>query len=147
MSASGLTLALEEFSRQNGLAPLRPDDEGRVRIVADDVEVACFERFGRMHLVSTIGPVPTSDGAAREWLKRLLRHGLKRMKHSRSTPALTDAGDAVLFTSCAASQISVHNLEARIEEHVNTCEGYRAMFQSERASPATNVAGLSILRP
>ena len=147
MSASGLALALDEFSRQNGLEPLRPDDQDRFRITAADVEVVCFERFGRMHLVSTIGPVPTADGAEQEWLKRLLRHGLKRMKHSRSTPALTDAGEAVLFTGCAVGQISVRNLEALIEEHVNTCEGYRAMFQSERASPATNVAGFSILRP
>ena len=147
MTVSGLALALEEFSRQNGLEPLRPDDQGRIRIVADDVEIVCFERFGRMHLISTIGPVPTPDSTAREWLKRLLRHGLKRMKHSRSTPALTDAGDAVLYASCAVSQISVHDLEARIEEHVNACEGYRAMFQSMRASRGANVAGLSILRP
>ena len=144
---SALALSLEEFSRQNGLEPLRPDDEGRVRIVADDVEVVCFERFGRVHLVSTIGPVPAPEAAAREWLRRLLRHGLKRMKHSRSTPALTDDGDAVLYASCAVRQFSVHDLEERIEEHVNACEGYRAMFQSARAARPANMAGLSILRP
>ena len=140
-------MAFEEFSRRNGLEPLRPDAEGRVRITADDVEVVCFERFGRLHLISTLGPVPVPEPAARAWLRRVLRHGLKRMKHSRSTPALTADGDAVLYASCAVSQMSVHDLEARIEEHVNACEGYRDMLQSDRAPQSQNLAGPSILRP
>lgn len=143
---SGLTVAFEEFSRRNGLEPLQPDDEGRVHVAADDVEVACFERFGRLHLVSMIGAVPSAEQTAQAWLRRLLQHGLKRMKNSRSTPALTADGDAVLYGSCAASQLSVHDLEARIEEHVNACAGYRAMLRSERAA-TPNMAGPSILRP
>ena len=144
---SGLAVAFEEFSRRNGLEPLRPDDEGRIRITADDVEVVCFERFGRLHLVSRLGAAPASEPAARTWLRKLLRHGLKRMKHSRSTPALTADGDAVLYASCTVSQMSRHDLEARIEEHVNACEGYRDMLQSERAPRPPNMAGPSILRP
>ena len=147
MRPSGLALAFEEFARRHGLEPLRPDAEGRIRIAADDVEVVCFERFGRLHLVSPLGAVPAPGPAARAWLRKLLGHGLGRMKHGRGTPALTDAGDAVLYASCAAGGVSANDLEARIEEHVNACEGYRAALRPQASPRPAAPAGPAVLRP
>ena len=143
----GLSPVFEEFSRRNGIEPLRPDDEGRIHFTADDVEVVCFERFGRLHLVSPLGPVPEPDAAGRDWIAGLLRHALKRMKHGRATPALTGTGDAVLYASCRAARLSVHELEARIEEHVNASEQYRRALESDAAPRPTRVASPAILRP
>ena len=145
---SRLQQLLQEFAGRNGIDAFHPDDEGRFHIVVDDaVRVACFERFGQLYLVSRLGPGPGSGDAARAWIRRVLNHALKRMKQSRSTPALQEDGDAILFARVEIDGLSADALETRIEEHVNAVEKYRRLLDA--SAPATSLAGLprSILRP
>ena len=139
---------LEEFAGRNGIDAFRPDDEGRFHIVVDDaVRVECFERFGQLHLVSRLGRGPESGDAARAWVRRVLNFALKRMKHSRSTPALQEDGDAILFARVEVGGLSADDLETRIEEHVDAVEKYQRLLD---ASPlSTSMAGFprSIVRP
>ena len=139
---------LEEFAGRNGIEALHPDDEGRFHIVVDDaVRVECFERFGQLHLVSRLGRGPESGDAARAWVRRVLNHALKRMKHSRSTPALQEDGDAILFARVEVGGLSADDLETRIEEHVNAVETYRRLLDA--SPPSTSMTGFprSIVRP
>lgn len=139
---------LEEFAGRNGIDALHPDDEGRFHIVVDDaVGVECFERFGQLHLVSRLGPGPESGDAARAWVRRLLNHALKRMKHSRGTLALQANGDAIVFARVAVGGLSADDLEARIEEQVDAVEKYRRLLDAP--APPTSMAGIprSIVRP
>ena len=139
---------LEEFAGRNGIDAFNPDDEGRFHIVVDDaVHVECFERFGQLHLVSRLGRGPESGDAAREWVRRVLSYALKRMKHSRSTPALQENGDAILFARVEVGGLSADDLETRIEEHVDTVEKYRRLLDA--SPPSTSMAGIprSIVRP
>ena len=139
---------LEEFAGRNGIDGLQPDNEGRFHVVVDDaVRVECFERFGKLHLVSRLGRGPESGDAARAWIRRVLNHALKRMKHGRSTPALRENGDAILFARVEADGLSADDLETRIEEHVNAVESYvRLLDASARPAPMTGFPR-SIVRP
>ena len=139
---------LVEFAGRNGIGAFHPDDEGRFHIVVDDaVRVECFERFGQLHLVSRLGRGPESGDAARAWVRRVLNFALKRMKHSRSTPALQENGDAILFARVEVGGLSADALETRIEEHVNAVEKYRRLLDA--SPPSTSMAGFprSIVRP
>ena len=139
---------LEEFAGRNGIDAFQPDDAGRFHIVVDDaVRVECFERFGQLHLVSPLGRGPESGDAARAWVRRVLNHALKRMKHSRSTPALQENGDAILFARVEVGGLSADDLETRIEEHVNAVEKYILLFDA--STPLTSMTGFprSIVRP
>ena len=139
---------LAEFAGRNGIDAFHPDDEGRFHIVVDDaVRVECFERFGQLHLVSRLGRGPASGDAARAWVRRVLNYALKRMKHSRSTPALREDGDAILFARVEVGGLSADDLETRIEEHVDAVEKYRRLLDAP--PPSTPMAGFprSIVRP
>ena len=139
---------VEEFAGRNGIGALHPDDEGRFHIVVDDaVRVECFERFGQLHLVSRLGRGPESGDAPRAWVRRVLNYALKRMKHSRSTPALQEDGDAILFARVEVGGLSADDLETRIEEHVDAVEKYRRLLDG--SLPSTSMAGFprSIVRP
>ena len=139
---------LEEFAHRNGTDTFRPDDEGRFHIVVDDaVRVECFERFGQLHLVSRLERESESGDAARAWTRRVLNYALKRMKHSRSTPAMQEDGDAILFSRVGVDGLSAGDLESRIEEHVNAVEKYQRLLDA--SAPSTAVAGLarSFVRP
>ena len=139
---------LEEFAGRNGIDALRPDDEGRFRVVVDDeVHVECFERFGQLHLVSHLGRLPGTRDEARAWIRRTLNLALQRMKHSRSTPALREPGEAILFSRVEVDGLSADDLEARIEEHVNAVERYRRLLDAP--TPPASMTGFprSIVRP
>lgn len=139
---------LGEFAGRNGIDAFRPDDEGRFHIVVDDaVRVECFERFGQLHLVSRLERGPESGDAARAWVRRVLNFALKRMKHSRSTPALQEDGDAILFARVEVGGLSADDLETRIEEHVDAVEKYQRLLDA--SPPSTSMAGFprSIVRP
>ena len=139
---------LEEFARRNDTDTFRPDDEGRFHIVVDDaVRVECFERFGHLHLVSRLEWEPESGDTAKAWTRRVLNYALKRMKHSRSTPALQEDGDAILFSRVEIDGLSEDDLESRIEEHVNAVEKYQRLLDA--STPPTAVAGFarSFVRP
>ena len=139
---------LGEFATRNGIDALHPDDEGRFHIVVDDaVRVECFERFGRLHLVSRLGPGPEPGEAARAWVRSVLNHALKRMKHCRGTLALQANGDAILFARVEVGGLSADGLEARIEEHVDAVEKYRRRLAAP--APSTSPGGIprSIVRP
>ena len=139
---------LAEFAGRNGIEAFNPDDEGRFHIVVDDaVRVACFERFGQLHIVSRLGQGPGPGDAARAWARRVLNLSLKRMKHSRSTPALEEEGDAIVFARVKVEGLSVDELETRIEEHVNAVEQYQRLLDA--SAPAATMAGFprSIVRP
>ena len=139
---------LEEFARRNGVDAFQPDEEGRFRIVVDDaVRVDCFERFGKLHLVSRLGRGPEPGDAAGRWIRRVLNHALRRMKRSRSTPALQEDGNAILLARVEVGGLSADDLETRIEEHVNAVEDYRRLLDASAAP--TPMAGFSrsIVRP
>ena len=139
---------LEEFAGRNGIDAFHPDDEGRFHLVVDDaVRVECFERFGQLHIVSRLGRGPESGDAARAWVRRVLNHALKRMKHSRSTPALQENGDAILFARVEVGDLSADDFETRIEEHVNAVEKYVRLLDA--STPSTSMTGFprSIVRP
>lgn len=123
---SRLAVLLGEVGRRHAMACPPADAEGRFRITVDDVEVACFERFGQVCIVSVLGAVPETGDGGPAWLRVLLNEALRRMTRFRSTPAVDADGVAVLFTRCPGGAISAQDLEARIEEHVNAFEGYRA---------------------
>lgn len=130
-----LTLLIDEFANRNAMEAPRPDAEGRFHIVADDdVHVACFERFGQLCVVSSLGRVPDDHTAG--WPRRLLNAALKRMKGSRCTPAVDADGDAVVFARCALADLSVRDFETLIEEHVNAHEGYQRAVAEARAPEA-----------
>ena len=139
---------LEEFAGRNGIDAFQPDDEGRFQLVVDDaVRVECFERFGQLHLVSPLGVGPESGDAARAWVRPVLNYALKRMKHSRSTPALQENGDAILFARVEVGGLSADDLETRIEEHVNAVEKYILLLDA--SAPLTSMTDFprSIVRP
>ena len=139
---------LEEFAGRNGIDAFHPDDEGRFHIVVDDaVRVECFERFGQLHLVSRLGRGPEPGDAARSWVRRVLNHALKRMKHSRSTPALQENGDAILFARVEVGGLSADDLETRIEEHVNAVEHYVRLLDAPARPASMTGFPRSIVRP
>ena len=146
-AVSRLQALLAELARRNGMDALPADEEGRFHILVDeDAPVACFERFGRLHLVSSLGAPPEAGEAGRAWLRRLLNHALGRMKHNRSTAALEETGEAILFTRCGLADLSVQDLEARIEEHVNSLLRYRRALVAGAPMPRSGMAR-SFVRP
>ena len=145
---AGLQQLLEEFADRNGIDAFHPDEEGRFHVVVDDtVRVECFERFEQLHLVSPLGQRPEQRDAARQWSRRVLNHALKLMKNSRSTPALREDGDAILFARIEIRGMSADDFESRIEEHVNTVEKYRRVLDA--TAPMRPMTGIprSIVRP
>ena len=145
---TGLQHLLEEIAGRNGIDAFYPDSEGRFHIVVDEeVRVECFERFEQVHLVTPLGRGPGSGDAARAWIRRVLNHALKRMKHSASTPAVREDGEAILFARVEVGGLSAADLEARIEEHVNAVERYRRLLDG--SVPSTSMARFprSIVRP
>ena len=144
---SNLSRLIGDFASRNGIEALRPDEEGRYHILVDDsIQVQCFERFGQLHLVSPLGAIPESPEAGRQWLERLLNHALKRMKHSRGTPALDEAGNAVLCARFDIANLSVIDLEARIAEHLHALESHlRTVGGAGSTQPAAFAQ--SVLRP
>ena len=144
---SRLSLVLDEFARRNAVETPQADAEGRFHIVVDDVEVACFERFGLLHFVSPLGPVPEAPEDGRAWLRRLLNHALKRMLQSRSVPALAEDGAAFLFGRCRIADLSVGELESRIEAHVNALEHYRRVLRDAVAPRPMRAPAPTVLRP
>ena len=145
---SKLALLLEELARRNGMDGLDPDGEGRFHIMVDeDVPVACFERFGQLHLVSPLGSVPPAEQGGREWLQRLLNCALMQMKQSRSTPAVGKTGDAVLFGRCEIADLSVQDLEALMEGHLNAFERYRRVLGKGADAKRLRTASAAVLRP
>ncbi len=145
-AVSRLQILLGELARRNGMHALQADDEGRFHILVDDAPVACFERFGRLHLVSPLGAPPEAGEARRAWLRRLLNQALGRMKHNRSTPALEETGEVILFARCGLADLSVQELEARIEEHVNSLLRYRRALVANAPMPRSEMAR-SFVRP
>ena len=145
---SSLPLLIEDFARRNGIGAMAPDEEGRYHIAVDDsVHVQCFERFGQLYLVSPLGPVPEPLESGRLWLKRLLNHALQRMKHSPGTPALDEAGAAVLFARFDIANLSIVEFEDRVAEHINALESYlRILDAASFTQPAVPFAQ-SLLRP
>ena len=145
---SGLPLLIEDFAKRNGIGSLRPDEEGRYHIVVDDsVHVQCFERFGQLYLLSPLGPVPEPVEAGRLWLRRLLNHALKRMKHSRGTAALDEEGAVVLFARFDIANLSIVELEARISEHINALESYLRIVDAAGSMQPAATFARSLLRP
>ena len=139
---------LEEFADRNDVDGFHPDEEGRFHIVVDDtVRVECFERFEQLHLVSPLGQRPRSGAAARRWSRCVLNHALKLMKPGRSTPALREDGEAILFARVEIRGMSVDDLETRIEEHINAVEMYQRVLDAP--APLTPMTGIprSIVRP
>ena len=137
-----MTLAqlFDEFARRNGMAPPRADGDRRFSLVADDdVNIACFERFGHLCVVSRLGPPPEARAAQAEWLRRLLNDAFKRMTRSRSTPALDEDGAAVVFSRAALAGLAVQDLETLIEDHLNAHEAYRRTV----AGAANSAPGVS----
>ncbi len=131
------------------MAPPSADAGGRFHIEVDDVEVACFERFGQVCIVSVLGGVPETRNGGAEWLRALLNGAFGRMARYRSTPAVDADGVAVLFTRCPGGAISAQELEARIEEHVNAFEAYRAALARgvREAPPSVGRLAPGLLRP
>ena len=121
-----MTLAqlFDEFARRNGMAAPRADGDRRFSLVADDVDIACFERFSHLCVVSRLGPPPEARAAQAEWLRRLLNDAFKRMTRSRSTPALDEDGAVVVFSRAALAGLAVQDLETLIEDHLNAHEAY-----------------------
>ena len=144
---SRLPLLIGDFGNRNGIESLRADEEGRYHILVDDsVQIQCFERFEQLYLVSPLGSVPESVEEGQRWLQRLLNHSLKRMKHSRGTPALDEEGNAVFFARFDVANLSVVDLEERVAEHVNALESYRHVVDAASSQPAAAFAA-SFLRP
>lgn len=140
-------MLLDEFAGRNAIEMPRADAEGRFHILVDDVEVACFERFGRLHFVSPLARVPESPEGRRAWLQRLLNHALGRMKQSRSTPAVLEDGSAFLFGRCEIADVSVQDLESRIEAHVTTLERFRRVIRAADVPEPVRRAAQAVLRP
>ncbi len=145
---SRLPLLIGDFGNRNGIESLQPDEEGRYHILVDDsVQVQCFERFGRLYLVSPLGSVPKPIEDGQRWLQRLLNHALKRMKHSRGTPALDEEGNAVFFARFDIANLSVADLEARVAEHINALESYLRVVDDAASMQPTATFAPSFLRP
>lgn len=144
---SRLSMLLDEFAGRNAMEMPQADAEGRFHILVDDVEVACFERFGRLHFVSPLARVPEAPEDGRAWLQRLLNHALGRMKQSRSTPAVLEDGSAFLFGRCEIADVSVQDLESRIEAHVTTLERFRRVIRAADVPRPVRGAAQAVLRP
>ena len=145
---SKLQLLMEDFARRNGIAALQSDSDGRYHLlVDDDVQVQCFERFTHLYVLSPLGDLPEPGPARRAWLKRLLNAALKRMKYGRGTAALAEDGSAILYTRCEAANLSVNDLESRIEDHVNSLEGMRQALNGRPPRGGATSFARSILRP
>ena len=139
---------LHEFARRQGIATLLADDRGEFEILFDPGEpVQCFERFGNLHLVSPIAVPPEPPAQRREWLRRLMNYALHRMKHSRSTPAISEDGSVILLARWDLASTSVDDLETRIEEYLNSIDSYREVLGT--AEPPVSLEALphSIVRP
>ena len=145
---SSLQMLMEDFARRNGIDSLQPESDGTYRLlVDDDVQVQCFERFTYLYLLSPLGRVPQPGEARRAWLKRLLNAALKQMKQSPGTPALAEDGSAILYARLETANLSVIDLENRIEAHINALERVRsAMEGAASPAPAARFAQ-SIMRP
>ena len=148
VARSGLQSLLKDFASRNGVDPLQPDSRGRFHIVVDDeLQVQCFERFDQLHFVSPLGVVPESGKEGRSWLQHLLNCALRRMKHSRSTPALEGDNDAILVTRLEVRSLSVHDFETGLEEHINSFAKYRPSLAQAQTLKPIGDAGRSFLRP
>lgn len=145
---SRLPLLMEDFAKRNGIGAMPPDEAGRYHILADDsVRVQCFERFGQLHLVSPLGSVPEPVEAGRLWLKRLLNHAFRRMKRSPGTPALDEAGAAVLFARFDVADLSIVEFEDRVAEHINALESYLRVIDAAGSTPPAAPFAQPLLRP
>lgn len=145
---SKLNEVMARFCRNQGIEALSPDEHGEYRIVFDgENRVACFERFDQLHLLSRLEVPPAEGGREEAWLKRILKHGLRRMKDSPCTPALLEDGGLSVFTRLPMADLDAMVLEELIEAHVNALEGYRRSLAN--AAVPTRFSGPSqmILRP
>ncbi len=145
---SSLQVLMDDFARRNGIDTLQPESDGTYRLlVDDDVQVQCFERFNYLYLLSPLGRVPEPGEARRTWLKRLLNASLKQMKPSPCTPALAQDGSAIVYARLEAANLSVIDLENRIEGHINALEHVRSAVENATSpAPAARFAQ-SIMRP
>ena len=143
-----LAALVDEFAARQGLDPLLPDDEGRFEVTIDaDVQIECFERFEQLHLVSPLGTPPVPVGPRRAWFKRLMTYALQRMKHSRSTPALSEQGNVVLLARFGLGRMNVEDLEACLEAHVNALESYRRSLGAAEPPKPVNRLTPFMVRP
>ena len=139
---------LQEFARRHGIATPIPDGRGEFEILFDpDKPVQCFERFGKLHLVSSLAMPPEPAVRRREWFKRLMNYALHRIKHSRSTPAMSADGSVVLLARWDLAGTGVDDLETRIEEYLNSIESYRKVLGASESPAPRETLPNSIVRP
>ena len=143
-----LETLLQEFARRQGIATPLPDDRGEFEILFDPGKpVQCFERFGNLHLVSSLAMPPEPAAQRRGWFKRLMNYALHRMKDSRSTPVLSDDGSVTLFARLSLAGMSVRDFEAGIEEQLNSVDGYRKFLATVEPPASTELLIRPVLRP
>ena len=143
-----LETLLQEFARRQGIATPLPDDRGEFEILFDPGKpVQCFERFGNLHLVSSLAMPPEPAAQRRGWFKRLMNYALHRLKHSRSTPAMSTDGSVTLLARWDLAGTSVDDLETRIEEYLNSIESYRNVLGTAEAPAPLEALPHSIVRP
>ena len=143
-----LVSLLQAFARRQGIAAPLPDERGEFEILFDsDKPVQCFERFGNLHLASSIAMPPEPAVHRREWFKRLMNYALHRLKHSRSTPAMSADGSVILLARWNLAGTSVDDLETRIEDYLNSIERYRNVLGTAEAPASLEALPHSIVRP
>ena len=139
---------LQEFARRQGIATPIANDRGEFEILFDpDKPVHCFERFGNLHFVSSLAMPPEPAVRRREWFKRLMNYALHRIKHNRSTPAMSADGRVTLLARWDLAGTSVDDLETRIEEYLNSIESYRNVLGAAESPASREALPHSIVRP
>lgn len=120
-----LSLLLAEFFDQYGLDKPAADERGIYRIFVDDMEIECFEKFGKGYLSSELTTLAEQESNMPVVLKDLMHHALVRTKSQNCVLGLGMNNELVLYQRFDIEAMNLYDFSEIFEKFANALEEYR----------------------
>ena len=119
-----LNLLLIEFAKRHHLDEPTADEKGVYRLFIDDMEVACFEKFGKGYFCSKLTTLPTREDTLPVVLKDLMNHALVRIKSQKCSLGLGSDNNLFLFERLNIEIMNLYDFSEILEQFMNALEEY-----------------------
>lgn len=128
-----LNLLLIEFSNQHRLEKPTADEKGFYSLIIDDMEVKCFEKFGKGYFCAKLTTMPQQASNLPVVLKDLMNHALARAKSQKCSLGLGEDGNLILFERFDTDAMNLYDFSDTLEKFMNALEEYRRFIASEHS--------------
>lgn len=125
-----INLLLTEFAKLHHLDKPTPDEKGVYRLIIDEMEVTCFEKFGKGYFCSKLTTLPTLENNIPVFLKDLMNHALARVKSQKCSLGLGMDNVLFLFEKFDIERMNLYDFSETLEKFMNAYEEYLRFVNS-----------------